>query len=433
MSSLAIRDDFLIGNGALPQNILQNPVEGLQGRPVEVLQPQGQAQPQEPRRNRCYNCCDKIKEVFKKVIEFLAYAVTTSENVQSVCKFGKSFIGFAKFAFKAQTAGFNNLREQFELVDGALDIADFLVDIKDWFVPKKDSNDSDQLKMFWNHKGMTKWKIVSKAVGTVSKTLGVVKFLMEVGLLKLGQISAYLNTIPFFHVVLQFSPLRVVKDSLTVISASLDVVHQGISVHAKRHDAHILDCKIDKWNAKEKLRSYLALTEEGKRISLERVLGNVAEPERELQYLNNLKSDYLRARVDLNARGITPRARPQENAPAVILRENLFENREVKWEALKLRYQDGALAAVNVTKYQEKSAEKITKLNNNHISQNKNYLAIVFQVAKIAAIVIGLVGVFASAIAGTVPFIIALSTAWFITSTLGMARLAYNFRYQNVA
>lgn len=410
---------------------------------VQVLQAASAAggPPPPPSSIRSDTCCDKIKRCFKAAIdhfvdamkhvtEFFAHAVATNDNIQSLCKFGKSTIAFFKYAFKAETQGFNNLQAELNIVDSALDVPDFIVDLKDWIIPKEDPADGKK-KMFWNHKGITKWKIISKAVGTLSKGLGTFKFFFEIGLIKLARLSAFLNTIPFFRVLGEFSPLRLVKDSLSAISASLAVVDHGIGIHKKRkwmrEEGNVVDLKLNKWKAKDKLRQYLIASDEQKQAILNEALKgqNVPVEEREQRYLQTLEDRYVRIRNDLIGRGVQPSRRNEG--------ENVLAPAE-KWEVVKVRYEDGNLKADNAKKCDAKMVQNATKLRDNgRVGQTKDWLGIAFQAVKVAAIIIGLVGLFVSALSGFVPFIIILSTAWFVTSSVGMARVYYGFKHRGKA
>ncbi len=375
----------------------------------------------------------KVSSCFRNTFAFLAYSVEHSERVQSVVKFGKSAVPFVKYVFKAETQGFNNLANDLDKVDSILDLVDFVNDVKDWFVPKVDplapKDDQGQVvaTMFWNHKGFTKWKLVSKIIGTASKVLGVVKFTLDIGLLKLGQLSAAMNSVPFLSVVLKFSPLRVVKDSFSIISAGFGIVHESIRIHQKTRDANILDYKIGKWEAKDELRKYLQLDEEAKQAVLnQKVQQQVPLEQKEQLYLQQVEVRYMNARQALEHLNVQPRP-GRENEPA---REDM--NPEQKWNHIKIQYANPEMQALNQVKCENKIKDKTVDFNNNAISRRKHAFTIAFNVAKIGAMIIGLVGIFAAAIAGNIAFIVALSTAWFITSVIGMGKLYYGYRHQNV-
>lgn len=390
------------------------------------------------RANPPDNCCTRIKECFKHIAEFFANAVSTSENVQSVVKFGKSTISFIRYAFQSHSEGFNNLKDQLDIVDGVLDVTGLFSDIEAWVVPVANPSDpKSPKKVFWRQKETSKWKILSKAFGTASKVVGVVKFVLDIGLVKLGQLSATLNTIPFFQVILQFSPLRVVKDACTVISASFSIINESLGIHQKRQwnrdFGAIWEVKIVKWKAKEGLREYLALTTAEKQAKLEEEFRNKNIPvdQHEPRYLEILKQQYLGARTALASLNVRPKTSEQYPQGLAV---NAPERKEAKWEIIDARYRNGELLELNKQKCDQKITEKVQKIKNNgRISQNKNWFAIAFNVAKIGAMILGFVGIFASAIGGTLPFIIAVSTAWFITSSIGMARLYYGFKNRGIA
>lgn len=401
MSSLAIQSRIFVNNTEVVNSGAEN------------------CEKKEPLHLKIKNCFEKaIKEfvsAIRHAIEFLAHAVATHDNIQSLCKFGKSTISFFKYAFKAESEGFNNLKNELEVVDSAIDVADFIVDIKDWFVPKEDPKDG-QKKMFFNHEGVTKWKILSKAFGTASKGLGAFKFLLDVGIIKLARFSAYLNTIPFFRVIMQFSPLRVVKDSIAMVSASLAIVDHSIGVHRKQPDIDKADLRLRKWEAKQSLLKYTAANEADRKAILAKALKgeNVAENEQEESYYKKLEIAYVNARNGLQKLGVeSNRALP-----------------EAKWTEVKTNYQNGDLAALE-KKCSEKVADKAKNLSNKKVLQNKDWLAIAFQAFKVAAIIIGLVGVFAS-LYGAAAFLLILGAAWFVTSSIGMARLYYGFKHRHV-
>lgn len=401
--SLAIRREFFINNvqavGDLPNNDRAEKRKGL---------------------------CDKITHSFntaikefvhalKHIAEFMAHSVTTHTNMQAFCKFIKSTIAFFKYAFKAESTGFNNLRTQLDIVDGFLDVPEFIVDAREWLGLKKDHADNNREKAYWNQKGITKWKIISKAVGTVAKAMGTVNFFMTVGLF--GRLSATLNTIPFFNVVLQFSPWKVGKDFLTIISSSLGIVDHGIGLHRKDHQRKIIEFKQQKWQVKNALREFVALTDEEKlaRVNAAEAPNPVAKIE---NYIEGLKKKYLSARQTLQNLGAKPRKENQPLSP------------DAKWVDFRAKYQNRD--EQEITKCSNKISEKGQNLKDNRISKNKDWFAIAFNVAKIVSIMIGLVGVFFASISGLAPFLVTVAVAWFITSSVGMSRVYYGFKHKNV-
>lgn len=409
MSSLAIGNIFIGNPGIADEPPKEAKKEALNGRVVHAA---GDNPPD--------GCCKKIIKVIKAILDhiangvkhvtgFLAHAVYSHDNIQSLCKFGNSAVAFAKYVFKAESEGFKNLQGQLVIVDGALDVADFIHDLKDWIVPKAYAKDSPKL-LFWRHPGVTKWKIIGKALGTAAKALGVVKFTLDVGLLKLGQFSGYLNTIPFFGVIFQFSPLKVVKDSLTIVSSTLGIVDHGIGIKARNPKIELLKPKVKKWEAKNKLFKYLNMNDAEKQAEL--------KGQSEAQYLINLKNNYINARISLNKLGKNVRGG--------------LPNSEKKWASIKVDYENNEVREENKVKCKEKFENKSNELTNSKILNNKSWLAITFNVVKIAAMIMGLIGVFASAIGGTLPFIVTITVAWFITSSIGMARLYYGYKHQHV-
>lgn len=379
--------------------------------------------------------CDKIKALFKKIIDgfvhtirhvvgFFAHSVGTHDNLQSIAKFGKSTVAFFKYAFKAQTEGLENLRSQLGIVDSFLDVPDFLVDLKDWIIKK---NHDGQEKLFFRHTGVTKWKIISKIVGTFSKGIGFVNFFIDVGLIKLGRISAYLNTIPFFGVILQFSPLRVIKDSLSIISALFGVADHGVLLRRAQKAAKIPEQKMKKWKIRENLREFLSLSPADKQAKLEQKYKktnykDMPPEEKEAEYIKSLKGKYIKVREILKGLGSVPKKELKKDEVAL--------DPETKWQKTV-----ESITEVNakdlVTKYKDKLDLHTKTFSERKIVQKKNWLAIAFNVFKISAITIGLVGLFAAAGSNLI-FLATLATAWFITSSIGIARLYYGFKHQHV-
>lgn len=414
MSSLAIGNNNIINNADVNNPAAIREAQGLEGRRV---------QPPPPRKK---GYCDKILNGFRNSVAFFAYSVEHSERVQTVVKLGKSVIPFAKYVLKAETPGFNNLADDLNKVDSILDLVDFVNDAKGWFVPNVDplaprddqGHPLEKPTMFWKHRGFTKWKMVSKITGTASRVLGVVKFTLDIGLVKLGQFSAHLDSIPVLSVVLKFSPLRVVKDSFSIVSATFAVVHESSRVHDKIHDYKVHNRKLQKLEAKEELARYFKLGENERQALLQQeIKRELPNNEREVLYLNTLQLKYFNARQAL----------VKLNAP---LKGDVVHERQ--WNQILANYQDENLVDLKKQRCETKIKGEALDIKNNRISRNKHALTIAFNVAKIAAMIIGLVGVFAAAIAGNIVFIAALSTAWLITSTIGITKLYYGYRHQNV-
>lgn len=393
----------------------------------------------------CSDCSTRIKNCFKNakdnlvagvqhVGEFLDHAVGSAENVQSICKFGKSTIGFIKYALKTHSEGFNNLREDLDVADGVLDFVDFFRDASDYAAMKPDKQDNNVRKHFWNHKGISTSKILSRAFGTTSRVLGVYKYVLELGLVNLGHVSASLNTIPLFNVILQFSPLRVVKDSLSIISASFGLVDQSKALHKHRKwkngsEGKIAELKLEKWKVKESLLEFLALnSDEARAAELEKLFPQNA-PNAE-DYLASLRNKYLSARFSLARLGVVPRLRGDDQVPKIENNPTMFA-REIKWGILRDRYETTDVD-VNRGACQAKIKNNVQKFTKNWVEQVKNWMGIAFNIVKIAAMVLGLAGIFvAASISGSLPYIVAVSAAWFITSAIGMGRMYYNFKHQN--
>lgn len=399
---------------------------------VEALEAEKKARPDK-------GCCAKVKRVFQKaidefvnalkhVVEFFAHSVGTHSNMQSIAKFGKSSILFVKYVFQRQADGFNNLHQTLETVDSTIDLFDFIVDIKEWF-SSKDHSDGKE-KPLWRHEGVTKWKLVSKAFGTVAKGLGSFKFLLDVGLLSLGKLSAAMSTVPFLGVILQFSPLRVIKDSLAAISAILVTVDHSIHLHQERKLGKIEEQKLKKWKIHDNVREFLALSKEEKIVKLDKEFKGTnyegkSFEDKKTEYLEQQKKGYLAIRQALKDLGAKPKVRE-------VSREEITP--EEKWAKNVKAYKKPNEATKTEQNQQctNKFEEHNKALSNKKILQNKNWFAIAFNIAKVAAIVLGLVGVFAAAVAGNVYFIAAVATLWFITSTIGMVRVYYSFKHQNV-
>lgn len=410
MSSLIIRSNDIVINQA-DQNV--DFVRKVQERFKEV-----------PPKN---NCCDKVTKCFKDagyqvwdgtkhVIEFFAHAVGTHDNIQSICKFGKSAISFAKYAI-GESEGFNNLKAELEVVDAAVDVADLFVKVKELVVPTVDID--NEKRILFKQKGVTKWKILSKAFGTVSTGMGAVKFFMDVGILKFARLSAYLDTIPVFKVVLQFSPFRVVKDSVTILSASLAIVDHSIGVKKHIKASLPLKLRLEKWKAKDELRTYLTSNQADKEKILRKQLTpqefrDKTVQDRERIYKEKLEMKYLSAKKDLEVLNIKPK--------------NLELSPGQKWEVVKGNYENPELREANKVKWDNKLLEKSKNFSNKIVSRNKEWLGIAFQVTKVAAVIIGLLGVFAS-LYTVVPFLVVLTTMWFVVSSIGMARLYYGFKH----
>lgn len=368
------------------------------------------------------NATEGFSNSIRNGVSFLAFTASQMIGVQSLCKLGNSAISFAKYVFSAQTEGFNNLREQLDTVDSALNVADFVASAKRWVVPEVDHTDGRK-KFFWRHKEVTKWKIIGHAIGTVSKILGVAKFLMDVGLVKLGHLSEAIGTIPFFSKLAEFSPLKLFKDTLTIVYSTLYIVDTGLGLKKLNAKGKIVETKLAKWQIKNQLLDYCTKPSDQKSMKLTEVFKkeSVPEKERETVYFSRLFDKYLSCRLELQKLGVKPR------------KENPLRGEDTpadKWNATKTHYQDGDLKVVNTIKCQKKVGEKQIALNKNKVSKTDSWLSTAFNVAKIAALVIGIAGIFAGAYVMPA-FLAIIATAWLVVSAIGMGRLYYGFKYKD--
>lgn len=391
MSSLAIG---FINNVGILNPLENNPVEGngLDGRDVKVIATPvgvgggGGA----PAPNCCKAFFTRVWAVIQEIFGFLAHAFSSHNNMQAAAKLGKSVIGLSG-ALGHQTVGFNNLNQQLNIVDSAIDFVDVFVEAKDWLVPKEDPFDKKD-KFFLKHEGVTKWKIISKSFGFVAKALGAFKFLVDVGLLELAKAALL--------------PFRVVKDIIASISAAFAVADHGVELHKQK-------LKHNKWIVKNDLRDFLSKTPEEKQAKLEEVFKGQEVPVdgRENRYLEQLKGSYLSAREALIKFGVRLKAGAVQP--------------ERKWQVVNERYNNVDAMEANADKCEKKLSDK-------KVLQTKNWLAIAFNVVKIAAIAIGLVGALVSAIGGTIPFLLTLAVGWFLTSSVGMARVYYHYKHKHL-
>jgi hypothetical protein len=388
--------------------------------------------PPVPANPRC-GCCDKVTScvggAIRNVADFFAYAVGKSDNLQPVCKFTKSAISTTNLILEnivqphlghlEVIKGLGNLKAVVDTTDTFLDPVDLVLDLVGYLPKQEFRKVEGEVKEVnvWFFEGVTPWKIVSKLVGTVSKILGLVKFIFELGLINLGKIAAYV-----------LIPLRIIKDSLTAISAGFDVAHHGVSIAKKLEWSKSDECKIytakrDKWKAKDELRHFYTLrTDDAEKAFLDAKIKDeeVGVGETKLdKYMTDLRQRYLTARTELANLGVVAR---RENPPTP----------EDKWVDTDDRYARGIVPDLKEKCFERIELRDKKIRDNSGVSITKNILAIIFQVAKIAAILIGLVGVAFAAIAGTLPFIVTLTVAWLITGTVGMVRMGYGFRHQNV-
>lgn len=342
-----------------------------------------------------------LHAAFKHAAAFLAHSVSTSENVQSICKFGKSFIPFFKYAFSAETEGFNNLSKQFAIVDSTLEVAEFVTAVKDLFVPFADKKDKSidhpegKKKTLLFHKDVSKWKKIGKCFGAASKVVGVFKFLLDIGILKLAQVSAYLNTIPVFKVIGEYSPLKLVKDTLTVISASFGIADHGVGIKEAQANKRLAALKARKWQVKENL------------------LKDVSAGTLTQQRNDDLKTQYVAIKIALASLDKSVKA------------ENKDANR--KWAVTVARYNEQGRLGVHETHCKNKVGAKMDEVKKQKSALVSNWLGIAFNVAKIAAVAMGLTALFVLALSGPV-FALVLGSAWLVTSSIGMCRLYYGFR-----
>lgn len=351
-------------------------------------------------RNKITNCAKKVFENFshavRHIVAFYAYSFSTSESIQSVCKLAKSSIYFAKYAFKAQTPGFNNLYNHFDVVDTVLDVGGIFGDAKYW-VTKGWHKDSS-------------WKVASKAFGSVSRGIGTGQFLVNMGLLNLAKVSVQLNRLPFFRVLSLLSPLRVIKDTLGIISSSLSLVDTSLALQKKNSDvtSEIEKLRLNKWELKKRAIKFLNLNETQKAAKLKAKFGKekfekTSADALEQEYLNDLDKKFLS------------------------LREKLVSQYEQRLHSTHATLFD-SIADKKLVDCKVRIVERDQLVKDYQASKTKDWLSIAFNVVKIAAIAMGLVG-FALTL-NTAAFFIALGAAWLATSAVGMARLYYSFRHE---
>jgi len=399
-----------------------NPIEQ---RPIQTAGG-GNLPPPLPPRNPTLppknpNCCAKVIRSFKEAIQhfvdaikhtvaFLAHSMTAAVSVQSLCKFGKSTINFAKYAFKAESPGFNNLRHQLETVDGVLDIAELMGDTKYWTTGhwKKDSV----------------WRVIGKGFGTASRVLGVTKLFVDIGLVSLAKVAAHLNRVPFFRVVGEYSPLKLFKDAFTVISASFTIVDTSIVLHRKCTDENIVkdieiqEIKLKKWKIRDHYFKFM----------------NMSDVE---------KNNKLIKKYALDSQ-LCERSEERENAPVAEDRQYARRNAYVqhlnaKMDDLRNKLRDKYtiepkhnhllenMENMSVYRCQGNLIKRTQELKNHKVDKTKNWITIAFNVVKIAAVSLGLVALFALALQGPVLALV-LGAAWLLTSSMGMAKLYYEFR-----
>lgn len=391
---------------------LQNPI--LPPPPENRVRPLDIGGNPPPQGDHPRSCAVKIKEVFLRVIQyvvdalkhtvaFLAHAVTTTENFQSICKFGKSLIEFFKYAFSIHNQGFGNLRNTLATGCDALDLAEFAIGTKEMFVGEKGVN--GQRKYLWNDPEVSKWKLISKITGYAAKVLNVVQFLMNHGLLKLAQFSAFINSVPVLKVIADFSPLRLVKDTLGLISSSFGIADQAIGLDKSYQNKELQTLKLHKWEVKNALYTYLTETPE--------------------ENIDNAKIDVLRNNYIVHRLAIEA----LKPADVAHIPQDLIEH---KWDATVATYTDRQIINLNRVHCQTKIADKNANIDKNKVAITSGWLGVAFNVVKIVAIALGLAAVFALALSGPL-FVAALTGLWLVTSTIGVVRLYYGFRQSQKA
>ena len=445
---------------------------------------------------------NNAKDEFIKGVQhwagFTAYVVGRHNGMQALAKFLKSTTKFSEVVLGQTSEGFKNLHVRLDMFDNIIELIDFIKDLEEWFKKEKefaDPNDPNVPRPFWKSEKTSNWKIVGKAFGTVSKGMGTINFCVNVGLITLGRVSAVIDAVPVFKFAMQFSPFKLVKDTLSSVQAACSIVEHSITVHKRREWLNSFgvqhEMKIKKWKAINNLRRYYTDTQfktaELAKMAKEQKKTDTSPMETpEKAYLDKLFEEYTKAReeyfrfdgVRKNASktpefpktlpvtsnippaiteippAITeilqdlPPPLPQEigspegtsplpmqdispppatsQDPAVNPPDPIQNPILTKWEAIEKAYmtEAGYKSAEECKTRIVKNSEKVEEYE---VKRNKAWLAVAFNVAKLAAIIIGLTSVFV--FTGTIGMVVTITVAWFITSTIGIARFYYDYRH----
>jgi hypothetical protein len=351
---------------------------------------------------------EKIVQTVREIASFLAYSVNGGvANLQALCKFGGSAVKF----FKGTTGvseGVDKLGTALGVVDSVLNWGDLVVDLKSWIVPSVDPHDG-QKKMFWRHHDVSRLKIASRIFGTLQKIMSSLGSIMDLGLSKLGGIGAAIG---------QFSPFRIIKDALAIISGSLSIADDGIKSYNYRIEGKIEALKLKKWELKNRLNEFIQMTDQEK---AEKVAKKFADqPAGEVNadsYITKLKNKYLEIRSSLTELGAKSK---KENAPLA----------ERKWEMTKASYESGEIASLEISKKcTDKIEEKETKIEANKTTKRKTWLNIAFQAVKTAALVLGLAALFAGLVSNPIMLGV-VAAAWLVTGVVGFVKMYYSYKHQ---